>query len=152
MDNYIEHELFMKNPPSQLTPEGLVKLNNAYKEELKRIKEIYHQEKTLEGNNENTPCSTSQLSNKNLQQFSLKNSNGQSNTSNIENPVSKRQRVITTDKEKEILNPLLLKNTMPTKEKINNILKNLLSAWDNQRVKRYYNNNKITKKKLNDNN
>ncbi|GET52081.1 uncharacterized protein OCT59_010966 [Rhizophagus irregularis] len=44
MDNYIEHELFMKNPPSQLTPEGLVKLNNAYKEELKRIKEIYHQE------------------------------------------------------------------------------------------------------------
>ncbi|PKK61267.1 hypothetical protein RhiirC2_718532 [Rhizophagus irregularis] len=44
MDNYIEHELFMKNPPSQLTPEGLVKLNNAYKEELKRIKEVYRQE------------------------------------------------------------------------------------------------------------
>ncbi|CAB4439116.1 unnamed protein product [Rhizophagus irregularis] len=159
MDNYMEHELFKKNPPSQLTPEGLVKLNNAYKEGLKRIKEVYRQEvikterintkgrryleivktdiksmkssqkrKTLEGNNESTSCSTSQLSNKNPQQFSLENSNGQSNTSNIENPVFKRRRVITTDEEKEILNPLLLKNTMLTEEEIKNILKNLPSA------------------------
>ncbi|PKY54052.1 hypothetical protein RhiirA4_472632 [Rhizophagus irregularis] len=28
MDNYMEHELFKKNSPLQLTPEGLVKLNN----------------------------------------------------------------------------------------------------------------------------
>jgi hypothetical protein len=37
MDNYMEYELFKKNPPSQLTSEGLVKLNNTYKEGLKRI-------------------------------------------------------------------------------------------------------------------
>jgi hypothetical protein len=76
--------------------------------------------KTFEGNNKSTPCSTFQLNNKNPQQFSLENSNRQSNTLNIENPVSKRQRVITIDEEKEILNPLLLKNSMPTEEKINN--------------------------------
>lgn len=42
ISNYREYKLFKKNPPSQLTPEGLEELNNAYKEGLKRIKEMYH--------------------------------------------------------------------------------------------------------------
>ncbi|CAB4428284.1 unnamed protein product [Rhizophagus irregularis] len=44
MDNYTDHELFKKNPPSQLTAEGLKKLSSAYNEGLKRIKEVYCQE------------------------------------------------------------------------------------------------------------
>ncbi|PKK61624.1 hypothetical protein RhiirC2_791542 [Rhizophagus irregularis] len=44
MDNYTDHELFKKNPPSQLTPEGLKKLSSAYNEGLKRIKDVYCQE------------------------------------------------------------------------------------------------------------
>jgi hypothetical protein len=36
---------------------------------------------------------------------------------------------------------------MPTETEINNVLKNLPSTWDSQRVKRYYNNNKMSRKK-----
>ena len=70
-----------------------------------------------------------------------------SNTLDIENPVSKRRRRITTNEEKEMLNPLLLKDSIPTETETNDALKNLSSAWDIQRVKRYYNNNKIIKRK-----
>ncbi|RHZ70784.1 hypothetical protein Glove_267g21 [Diversispora epigaea] len=44
MNNYMEHELFKKNPPTQLTLEGFEKLDKAYDEGLKRIKEVYRQE------------------------------------------------------------------------------------------------------------
>jgi hypothetical protein len=164
MDNYMDHELFKNNPPSQLTSEGLEKLSNAYKEGLKRIKEVYCQE-VIKTERINTKGRrhleivktdirsvkssqkrkvhqenhfASQPNNKNSQQLS---------TLNDENPASKRQRVITTDEEKEILSPFLLKDTMPTETEINNVLKNLPSTWDSQRVKRYYNNNKMSRKK-----
>jgi hypothetical protein len=44
MDNYMDHELFKNNLSLQLTSEGLEKLSNAYKEGLKKIKEVYCQE------------------------------------------------------------------------------------------------------------
>ncbi|PKC54985.1 hypothetical protein RhiirA1_476363 [Rhizophagus irregularis] len=66
---------------------------------------------------------------------------------NDQNPAPKRQRKITTDEEKEILSSLLLKDTMPTETEINNVLINLPAEWDSQRVKHYYNNNKMSKKK-----
>ncbi|CAB4441720.1 unnamed protein product [Rhizophagus irregularis] len=119
MDNYTDHELFKKNPPSQLTPEGLKKLSNAYNEGLKRIKEVYCQEviKTERINTKGrrhleivkTDNPSASQSNKNSQQ---------SSTLNDENPASKRQRIITTDEEKEILSPLLLKDTIPTETEI----------------------------------
>ncbi|RIA92737.1 hypothetical protein C1645_820243 [Glomus cerebriforme] len=151
MDNYTDHELFKKNPPSQLTPEGLKKLSSAYNEGLKRIKEVYCQEviKTewinTKGRSHLEIVKTDIRSNPSASQ-SNKNSQ-QSSTLNDENPASKRQRIITTDKEKEILSPLLLKDTIPTETEINNVLKNLTAEWDNQRVKRYYNNNKMSKKR-----
>ncbi|RIA85299.1 hypothetical protein C1645_830979 [Glomus cerebriforme] len=127
MDNYTDHELFKKNSPLQLIPEGLKKLSSAYNEGLKRIKEVYCQE--------------------NPSAFQLNKNSQQSSTLNNKNPASKCQRIITTDEKKEILSPLLLKDTMPTETEINNVLKNLPAEWNSQRVKRYYNNNKMSKKK-----
>ena len=60
-----------------------------------------------------------------------------SNTLDNKNPVSKHRRTITTNEEKEMLNPLLLKDSMLTEAEINDALKNLSSAWNIQRVKRY---------------
>ncbi|PKY53697.1 hypothetical protein RhiirA4_477739 [Rhizophagus irregularis] len=138
IDNYREYELFKKNPPSQLTSEGLEKLNNAYKEGLKRIKEVHKINKILTKKKapENTPYFTSHGISQ--QQLSPKNSNRQLNIPNDGNPASKYRRIVTTEEEKEILNPLLLKSTVLTEE---DILENLPSTWNIQRVKRYYNNN-----------
>ncbi|PKC53496.1 hypothetical protein RhiirA1_469659 [Rhizophagus irregularis] len=44
MDNPINHDLFKKNSPPQLNQEGLIKINQAYMDGLKRIKEIFWQE------------------------------------------------------------------------------------------------------------
>ncbi|RHZ85386.1 hypothetical protein Glove_66g76 [Diversispora epigaea] len=44
MDNSINHNLFKKNSPPQLNQEGLIKINQAYENGLRRIKEIYWQE------------------------------------------------------------------------------------------------------------
>uniref|UniRef100_U9T3M7 Uncharacterized protein n=1 Tax=Rhizophagus irregularis (strain DAOM 181602 / DAOM 197198 / MUCL 43194) TaxID=747089 RepID=U9T3M7_RHIID len=44
MDNPINHDLFKKNSPPQLNQEGLIKINQAYMDGLKRIKEIFRQE------------------------------------------------------------------------------------------------------------
>ena len=44
MDNPINHDLFKKNSPPQLNQEGLIRINQAYMDGLKRIKEIYRQE------------------------------------------------------------------------------------------------------------
>ncbi|CAB4409047.1 unnamed protein product [Rhizophagus irregularis] len=163
MDNYTDHELFKKNPPSQLTPEGLKKLSSAYNEGLKRIKEVYCQEviKTerinTKGRRHLEIVKTDIRSVKSSQKRKIHQENPstsqsnknsqQSSTLNDENPAPKRQRIITTDEEKEILNSLLLKDTMPTETEINNVLINLPAEWDSQRVKRYYNNNKMSKKK-----
>ncbi|PKB96193.1 hypothetical protein RhiirA5_385508 [Rhizophagus irregularis] len=165
MDNYTDHELFKKNPPSQLTPEGLKKLSSAYNKELKRIKDVYCQEviktkwintkgrchleivktdirsvKSSQNRKIHQENSSISQSNKNSQQSSILND---------ENPAPKHQRIITTDEEKEILSSLLLKDTIPTETEINNVLINLPAEWDSQRVKRYYNNNKMSKKKRN---
>ncbi|EXX63431.1 hypothetical protein RirG_152420 [Rhizophagus irregularis DAOM 197198w] len=163
MDNYTDHELFKKNPPSQLTPEGLKKLSSAYNKGLKRIKDVYCQEviktkwintkgrchleivktdirsvKSSQNRKIHQENSSISQSNKNSQQSSILND---------ENPAPKHQRIITTDEEKEILSSLLLKDTIPTETEINNVLINLPAEWDSQRVKRYYNNNKMSKKK-----
>ncbi|PKY34297.1 hypothetical protein RhiirB3_453886 [Rhizophagus irregularis] len=97
ISNYREYKLFKKNPPSQLTPEGLEELNNAYKEGLKRIKEILTKSSQKKKALENTPHSISHEISQ--QQLSSKNSNRQSNI---------------PEEEKEILNPLLLKSTVLT--------------------------------------
>ncbi|UZO27881.1 uncharacterized protein OCT59_021434 [Rhizophagus irregularis] len=44
MDNPINYDLFKKNSPPQLNQEGLIKINQAYMDGLKRIKEIFRQE------------------------------------------------------------------------------------------------------------
>ncbi len=44
MDNAVDHNLFKNNSPPQLNQEGLIKLNQVYKDGLRRIKEIYQQE------------------------------------------------------------------------------------------------------------
>ncbi|RHZ87736.1 hypothetical protein Glove_30g157 [Diversispora epigaea] len=176
MDNYMEHELFKKNPPTQLTLEGFEKLDKAYDEGLKRIKEVYHQEvikiekvnikgrrhieviktnisskkkspqkrKEPEKNNEST---THPILHQLTESFSTENINKQSNIPDNENCTSKRQRIVTMEEEKNKLKHLLIKDTLPTEEEIKEVLKELPSAWNSQRVKRYYSNNKITKKK-----
>ncbi|POG69339.1 hypothetical protein GLOIN_2v1777165 [Rhizophagus irregularis DAOM 181602=DAOM 197198] len=114
MDNYTDHELFKKNPPSQLTPEGLKKLSSAYNEGLKRIKDVYCQEVIK--------------------------------TERINTKGRHHLEIVKTDI-RSILSSLLLKDTMPTETEINNVLINLPAEWDSQRVKHYYNNNKMSKKK-----
>ncbi len=44
MNNAVDHNLFKNNSPPQLNQEGLIKLNQVYKDGLRRIKEIYQQE------------------------------------------------------------------------------------------------------------
>jgi len=63
------------------------------------------------------------------------------NHENIEPPL-KRQRVETTEEEKEILKCLLQKKTMPSKNEINEVLAKLPQSWNIQRVKRYWSNNR----------
>ena len=41
MNNAVDHNLFKNNSPPQLNQEGLIKLNQVYKDGLRRIKEIY---------------------------------------------------------------------------------------------------------------
>ncbi|PKY33084.1 hypothetical protein RhiirB3_451730 [Rhizophagus irregularis] len=149
ISNYTEHELFKNNSPSQLTQEGLEKLNNAYNEGLKRIKEVYCQEviKTERINTKRrrhlevvkTDIRSINKSIVSLQKRKVPKGNNESTASD---PAPKRKRIVTTNEDKEILKPLLLKETMPTEEEFSNILVNLPSTWDIQRVKRYYLNNK----------
>ncbi|CAB5189438.1 unnamed protein product [Rhizophagus irregularis] len=154
-----EHDLFKNNPPSQLTREGLEKLSNAYNEGLKRIKEVYCQEVikieriNTKGRRHLEIVKTDVRSISKLQKRKVTEGNNGSSSHSIpidenpqqlsdKNPVSKRKRIVTTNEEKEILKPLLLKETIPTEEEINNILANLPFTWDIQRIKRYYLNNK----------
>ncbi|CAB4412976.1 unnamed protein product [Rhizophagus irregularis] len=150
ISNYIEYKLFKNNPPSQLIQKELEKLNNTYNEGLKRIKEVYCQKviktkrintkerchlkvvktdirlinksivslqkrKVPEGNNESTASGSVPI-NENFQQL------------NNKDPAPKRKRIVIINEEKEILKPLLLKETMPTKEEFSNILVNLPST------------------------
>ncbi|CAI2192182.1 3209_t:CDS:2, partial [Funneliformis geosporum] len=85
-----------------------------------------HKKKAPEENNKTTLHSTSRK----ISKVSQSSINEQSSTPNN---APKRQRTNITDEEKGILNVLLLKITMPTEEEINNVLKKLSSAWDNQR-------------------
>ncbi|PKC04709.1 hypothetical protein RhiirA5_421879 [Rhizophagus irregularis] len=159
INNYTEHDLFKNNPPSQLTREGLEKLSNAYNEGLKRIKEVYCQEVIkIERINTKERChleivKTDVRSISKSQKRKVTEGNNGSSSRSIpidenpqqlsdKNPVSKHKRIVTTNEEKEILKPLLLKETIPTEEEINNILANLPSTWNIQRIKCYYLNNK----------
>ncbi len=44
MNNAVDHNLFKNNSPPQLNQEELIKLNQAYKDRLRKIKKIYWQE------------------------------------------------------------------------------------------------------------
>ncbi|GET57129.1 hypothetical protein GLOIN_2v1469926 [Rhizophagus irregularis DAOM 181602=DAOM 197198] len=98
MDNSINHDLFKKNSPPQLNQEGLIKINQAYMDGLKRIKEIFRQEviKTEAINTKGKGVSI-ELDNQNESQ-----------------PKRQRIRIITTEEEKQILSCLLQKETIPT--------------------------------------
>ncbi|PKK56179.1 hypothetical protein RhiirC2_460750 [Rhizophagus irregularis] len=130
ISNYTEHGLFKNNPPSQLTQEGLEKLNNAYNEGLKRIKEVYCQEviKTERINTKGrrhlevvkTDIRSINKSIVSLQKRKVPEGNNESTASgsvpinensqqlNDKDPAPKRKRIVTTNEEKEILKPLLL--------------------------------------------
>jgi len=41
MNNAVDHNLFKNNSPPQLNQEELIKLNQAYKDRLRKIKKIY---------------------------------------------------------------------------------------------------------------
>ncbi|PKC56013.1 hypothetical protein RhiirA1_402454 [Rhizophagus irregularis] len=65
------------------------------------------------------------------------------NQENVESqPPLKRQRVVTTEKEKEILKCLLQKKIMPSENEINEVLTKLPQSWNIQRIKRYWSNNR----------
>ncbi|CAB4414465.1 unnamed protein product [Rhizophagus irregularis] len=182
MDNPINHDLFKKNSPPQLNQEGLIKINQAYMDGLKRIKEIFRQEviKTEAINTKGrrvlsvmkTKISDLSKNKKPRKNTVLKNNGNQSSgvlpiqsneqvlqsvkgnlkrasieLDNQNEPQPKRQRIITTEEEKQILSCLLQKETIPTETEINEVLSKLSQEWNIQRVKRYWNNNIRHKKK-----
>ncbi|POG82656.1 hypothetical protein GLOIN_2v1469926 [Rhizophagus irregularis DAOM 181602=DAOM 197198] len=65
------------------------------------------------------------------------------NQENVESqPPLKRQRVVTTEEEKEILKCLLQKKIMPSENEINEVLTKLPQSWNIQCIKRYWSNNR----------
>ncbi|GET57136.1 hypothetical protein GLOIN_2v1469926 [Rhizophagus irregularis DAOM 181602=DAOM 197198] len=139
MDNSINHDLFKKNSPPQLNQEGLIKINQAYMDGLKRIKEIFRQE-VIKTEAINTKGKRSVKGN--LKRVSIELDN-----QNESQPKRQRIRIITTEEEKQILSCLLQKETIPTETEINEVLSKLSQEWNIQRVKRYWNNNIRHKKK-----
>ncbi|UZO27878.1 uncharacterized protein OCT59_021431 [Rhizophagus irregularis] len=139
MDNSINHDLFKKNSPPQLNQEGLIKINQAYMDGLKRIKEIFWQE-VIKTEAINTKGRRSVKGN--LKRVSIELDN-----QNESQPKRQRIRIITTEEEKQILSCLLQKETIPTETEINEVLSKLSQEWNIQRVKRYWNNNIRHKKK-----
>jgi hypothetical protein len=182
MDNAINHDLFKKNSPPQLNQEGLIKINQAYEDGLRRIKEIYRQEviKTevvnTKGRRKLSVMRTkvSDLSNnKKSRKRPVPENNGEdsqsiqvlnthehlisqdksvdlklkcielNNQEKIRNQSKlKRQRIITTNEEKENLKCLLEKENMPSEVEINDVLNKLSQEWNIQRIKRYWRNNR----------
>ncbi|PKB97035.1 hypothetical protein RhiirA5_431437 [Rhizophagus irregularis] len=127
-----------KNSPLQLNQEGLIRINQAYTDGLKRIKEIYRQEviKTEAINTKGrrilsvvkTKISELPKNKKPKIKGNLKRTNIKlDDQENVENESQiKCQRTITTEEEKQILSCLLQKETIPTEAKINEVLSKLL--------------------------
>ncbi|CAB5210001.1 unnamed protein product [Rhizophagus irregularis] len=167
MDNAIDHDLFKKNSPPQLNQEGLMKINQAYEDGLGRIKKIYRQEvikieaintkgrrklsvmktkvsdlsKNKKSRKKNAPT-IPEGDNEGSSQLARVLQTIQFNEQDSHQPPLKRQRVVTTEEEKEILKCLLQKKIMPSENEINEVLTKLPQSWNIQRIKRYWSNNR----------
>ncbi|RHZ75422.1 hypothetical protein Glove_214g51 [Diversispora epigaea] len=181
MENFLEHELFKKFKPKQLNIEGYTRLTKCYDESIVRIQSIVRQKvlkidpinkkgqratginkskwadinnnKKRSRSNKNTISTQVTPTILEAQEIQPNLQNEPTTQPNLQDELTKKRKRQTTVEEKNILDPICEGDSMPTDNKINNILTELntiSSNWTVNRVKTYYYNRK-QKKRFNKN-
>jgi hypothetical protein len=150
------HEIFVNAP--EMTPAGFYNIYACYNLGVARLQEILRQDvykiepRNTEGRRKRNIVvhklfSLSECQKKEIQSELARNDNINASTSQIQN--TKRQRRVTSDNEKKLLEDVLKYDIFP-EDKAIEILRQLQEQsnnWNMQRIRIYWNNNRHSKKK-----